>query len=503
MILSVAITASSQAAVDAGLSVLARGGNAVDGAVATALAACVADPCNVGIGGYGGYMTVHRKDGRARCVRFGLWAPSTMAPETLRRAYPESGPACSAVPNVVAGLARALLEFGTLSWGDVSSPAIALAREGVAANGTTLRAFAQVRGAEFLKTCFELEETDAGGEGGMVFRQPRLALTLEYMAKHGPEWFYTGPIGQAACDAWRRAGVDIPLSDWAEGLRAVHVVPPARFEIDGLALHSAPLGVSGSACLFGVLGAAKRVGRGQGLATGEALAELASLMSAIWQYRFATEGGNNFSGIEAAQWVVRALDHSPHHGGLGPDPGHTTHLNVVDAEGTMVAATLTLGPGWFGGRWAIEDTGVLMNNGMHNFSRVAPVLEFGRYYGVSNMSPTVAETATGRRLAIGCPGARRIPMIVGMALARHAFFGHSLQDAVSAGRLHAEDAHQVTYELARLGSATGDALRKRFATVEVEKQYSGPLTAIGLDADGRVEIALDDRETSGFGALDN
>lgn len=56
--MATAVTASSQAAVDAGLGILGCGGNAVDAAVAAALASCVADPCNTGIGGYGGYMVV-------------------------------------------------------------------------------------------------------------------------------------------------------------------------------------------------------------------------------------------------------------------------------------------------------------------------------------------------------------------------------------------------------------------------------------------------------------
>jgi gamma-glutamyltranspeptidase / glutathione hydrolase len=56
-----AVTASSQEAADAGVRVLCAGGNAVDGAIAAALATCVADPSNAGLGGYGGFMLVKRR----------------------------------------------------------------------------------------------------------------------------------------------------------------------------------------------------------------------------------------------------------------------------------------------------------------------------------------------------------------------------------------------------------------------------------------------------------
>jgi len=104
--MSAAVTASTQHAADAGAEILRAGGNAMDAAVAAALATGVADPCNMGIGGYGGFLVVHdaATPERARCVQFPLCAPLGIAPAALARTYPEEGPECSAVPGVVAGL---------------------------------------------------------------------------------------------------------------------------------------------------------------------------------------------------------------------------------------------------------------------------------------------------------------------------------------------------------------------------------------------------------------
>ncbi len=494
------VTASSEAAANAGMAILRQGGTAVDGAVATALASCVADPCNTGIGGYGGFMVISFADGRQACVRFAFWAPSTIPAEGLKRSYPSSGPECSAVPNVVAGLARALADFGTLSWDTVSRPAIDLARHGVTANPTTLAAFEEYAGSAFIPQCFKFDDVDAGKGRALIFRQPRLAATLEQMAEQGPAWFYTGPLGPAACEAWRHVCVEVPLDDWVRGPESVEVVPPAHFDVGGMRVCSAPLGFSGSASLFAILEAARRSARQGSLETPEALNDLVAAMASIWQYRLSTPAGNTFTDVTIDQWVSRALSHHATTTPLARGPGHTAHLNVLDKAGTLVALTFTLGPRWFGGGWALADSGVVMNAGMENFARAKPFRHNGRLFGVSNMAPSIARLRDGSRLAVGCPGARRIPANIALVLARHGLLGVGLQSAVSGGRVHAEDLQEVFYEKARLHPQSHQALAQRFAQVTEEgwRRYYGPLTALLARGDGSVEFGLDDRGAPGY-----
>jgi len=262
-------------------------------------------------------------------------------------------------------------------------------------------------------------------------------------------------------------------------------------------IQAAPLGLSGSACLFAVATAAARIAS---LATIDGLAELAVAIARVWQHRFSMPSGNDFSGIDLKEWVEVSLESRTTLEVQVAQTGHTAHLNAVDSEGMIAALTFTHGPAWFGGRWVIPGTGVIMNGGMHNFTRPGLVHHKGRRFGVSNMTPTIADTSDGVRIALGCPGARRIPTNIALALARHCFGREPLQAAVSAGRIHTEEMSTVYFEEDRLGAAVGRALSGRFEFVKREENdnYFGPLTAIRYACSGSIEAAVDDRETPGF-----
>jgi len=211
-----AVTASTDAAARVGAEILLEGGNAVDAVVAAAFASCVADPCNTGIGGYGGFLIVRGPDGPSRCVDFDTWAPAAIPAEALRRSYPETGPDATSLPAVVAGLAKAVDAFGTMTWQRVIAPAVMLASDGVEANGTTLSAFTAFKDHPAIGECFEFEETlDGGGNPRLRFRQPALAATLRVLAEQGPDWFYQGPLAAAMQSELRHVGVMTNAREWA------------------------------------------------------------------------------------------------------------------------------------------------------------------------------------------------------------------------------------------------------------------------------------------------
>ena len=489
------VTASTREAAEAGAQMLRAGGNAVDAAVAAALATGVADPANMGLGGYGGFMVVHdaATPERGACIQFPLCAPQGLVPEALARGYPEEGPQCSSVPGVVAGLARALEEHGSMAWAQLSAPAIRLAHEGVAANALMRRAFAENRGRRVIGECFEIEEDAAHG---FVFRQPALARTLERLAAEGPGWFYDGPLGEAACAAWQAAGVPITIGEWRRQPEAVEALAAPRFEAGGVRLFAPTLGLTGSACTFATFAAAARLGA-KAIRTEEGLAELAAAMARIWQYRFADAVRNDFAGTDIARWVEAAIEGTPDATRPTHAPAHTAHVNAADARGLVASVSATQGHAWFGGRWAIPGTGVVMNGGMHGFTQGALVRRGSRWMGVSNMCPTIALSPDGSRVAVGCPGARRIPSNVALVLARHLLAHEPLQGAVSGGRFHAEELHRVFFEPGRTSPQLLERLQRRFPLVEPQPtaDYYGPLSAVRA-RDGVFEPAVDDREAA-------
>ena len=123
----------SAPACDAGASILAKGGNAVDAAVATAFALAVTHPSAGNIGG-GGFMIVRTPAGDVTSFEYREKAPlkstKTMylgADGKIERSLTNAGYLAPGVPGTVRGLELAHKKFGKLPWKDVVSPAVALA----------------------------------------------------------------------------------------------------------------------------------------------------------------------------------------------------------------------------------------------------------------------------------------------------------------------------------------------------------------------------------------
>src|SRR5690348_1275936 len=132
------VISSSSIASDVGASILRRGGNAVDAAVATAFALAVTYPGAGNIGG-GGFMVVRLRDGTATTIDYRERAPlastRTMyldANGKIDRMRTATGYLAPGVPGTVRGLALAHRKFGKLPWREVVTPAARLALHGFA-----------------------------------------------------------------------------------------------------------------------------------------------------------------------------------------------------------------------------------------------------------------------------------------------------------------------------------------------------------------------------------
>ena len=139
-----AVAGGHPATVAAGVEILEDGGNAADAAVASALAACVAETVMTGLLGGGHAIYFDAASGRVRNLDCFVAVPGLgvepRTPELIHLDVPFGaelvhyavGPASCAVPGLPAGLVALAREHGRLPWRRLVEPALALARDGVA-----------------------------------------------------------------------------------------------------------------------------------------------------------------------------------------------------------------------------------------------------------------------------------------------------------------------------------------------------------------------------------
>src|SRR5213594_4857627 len=257
---------------EVGARILARGGNAVDAAVATAFAMTVVEPFMSTIAGAGTMLVHLAKRGETVALDFNGCAPTRAHASMFRvttgisrglfawpnveNAANERGWLAPAVPGSVAGLSLALERYGTLALRDAIQPAIELARGGFITDWY-----------QALSTARQLEELAAAGEAGRVYLRngrsvyrpptgmeegdrttyPDLARSLELIAHDGPSAFYRGEIAQAIHDAMAAHGGLITRDDLAA--YSVRVGPPLTGTYRGLELAFAPGATGGVTAL--------------------------------------------------------------------------------------------------------------------------------------------------------------------------------------------------------------------------------------------------------------
>ena len=400
-----AVVAQNTLAAEIGARALAAGGNAIDAAVTTAMAIGCVEPWMSGIGGIG-YMAVWiAKERRAYVVDYGPIAARKLDPKT----YPiiaaqgasdlfgwapvvedrnVKGYHSIAVPGQVDGMATALQRFGTRSWRQVMEPAIEIAERGLLCDWYATLMI--TTGAAYLS---EFETSRAtylpngfppvvGWDGAPPrVKLGRLAETLKRLRDAGPRDYYEGEIARKLVADLNQGGSPISLDDLAN--YHARVVDPVTFERNGATIHTVPYLTAGPTMkrTFELIGNRTN---GSGPPDADAFVAVAEALHTAYEERLRTMGDAH-------------------------TPSCTTHFNVVDAEGNMVALTQTL-LSLFGSRVMLPQTGIMMNNGIMWFDP-----EPGRPNSVApgkrplcNICATVVSKGGEGWFAIGASGGRRI-----------------------------------------------------------------------------------------------
>jgi gamma-glutamyltranspeptidase/glutathione hydrolase len=217
------IVATSQTlASQAGAQILARGGSAVDAAIAANAVLGVVEPMNNGIGGDLFAIYWDAKTGALSGLNSSGWAPQRLTPEFLKQKgiteMPALGIYSVTVPGCVAGWRALHRKFGRLPWTELFRPAIYYAQNGFPVTEFISAYWKADRGrlAEDVNARRLFLLNGASPEVGQVFRNPEYAQALETLAHGGADAFYRGTIAQAMLKTSDRLGGVMTAADLAD-----------------------------------------------------------------------------------------------------------------------------------------------------------------------------------------------------------------------------------------------------------------------------------------------
>jgi len=442
------VSAQNTLAAGVGANVLSQGGNAVDAAITTALAMGVLEPWMSGIGG-GGLMSVYCAAGKTtHVIDFSMIASNSLDPAayvpvggegTDMFAWPRvkgdanvSGYKSICVPGAIDGFSRALERFGTIDFARALAPAIDLAEIGVAVNWFTtlvlaisaneMAPFAEI--SRIFLPGGHVPVAPANGSPAPVIRQPRLAKTLRHLAENGPRSFYQGPLAEGLAMDTQAGGGFLTIDDLA-GYRA-KIVKPLRFFYRDATIHTTPGLTAGPTLRLALENLSPALSPGSPL-DADALLAVAKSLKAAYESRLAKMGHAAAAG--------RA------------ENSCTTHINVVDAQGNMVALTNTL-LSRFGSKIVLPQSGVLMNNGIMWFD-TSPAKPNSIAPGVrplSNMCPTIVTRNGAPSFALGAAGGRQIVSAVCRLISLIIDHDMSLEDAIHQPRIDVSGQDEITLD---------------------------------------------------------
>jgi len=363
------VAASQPLAAQAGLRMLANGGNAVDAALAAAICLTVVEPTGCGLGSDA--FAILWDGAQLHGLNASGRSPAAWTPEQFDGGVPQRGWGAVTVPGAISAWALLSKAHGRLPFAQLFGPAIGYARGGFAVSPTIAGLWA--KGADLLKDqpgfadCFM-----PGGrapKAGETFRNPALAATLEAIAESHGEAFYRGALAEKIAEAARANGAALDEADMAahEADWCGTIQMPFR----GHELHEIPPNGQGIAALI-ALGLVDRTGIAdfgpddpaalhlQIEATKLALADAAAHVADADAMAFGPEALLNAGYLDSRAALIdvaRAGDP----GAGAPVTGGTVYLSAADAEGRMVSFIQSNYMG-FGAGVVVPGTGIHMQN---------------------------------------------------------------------------------------------------------------------------------------------
>ncbi|MCL2385118.1 MAG: gamma-glutamyltransferase, partial [Alphaproteobacteria bacterium] len=444
------VVAQEAKAAKIGVDILQQGGNAVDAAVATALAMSVTLPRAGNLGG-GGFMLIYlAKEKKTTVIDYREAAPQDTPRDVFLDEAGEAVPAKSrdsglavGVPGTVAGLTLALQKYGSgkFSLSELAAPAITLARSGIEVTDDLADSLpmAKVRLRRWLSSArIFLHPDQSIFQRGERLVQSDLAQSLEAIGHDGAKAFYEGPIAEKIVASVRAAGGRMtaedlksykaieraPLYGTYRGYEIAAVPPPSSGGVHIIELLNmlegfplAKLGPNSAASLHLMAEAMKLAYADRAEYLGDpdhVFIPVEGLISKAYAERLRAEISTTKARFAQD---IKPLDPLPY------ESDQTTHFSIVDQDGNAVANTYTLNFSYGLGLVA-DGTGILLNNELDDFvAKSGAVNAYGltgetanlpgpRRRPLSSMAPTMVFRDGELKLVTGSPGGSRIITIV-------------------------------------------------------------------------------------------
>jgi gamma-glutamyltranspeptidase/glutathione hydrolase len=520
-----------------GADILAKGGNAIDAAVATGFALAVTLPRAGNIGG-GGFMMIYlAEENKTIAIDYREMAPSEAFKDMFlnsegdvdnRKA--QFSIQSSGVPGTVAGLVHAQENYGKLSLKQVLKPAINLARNGITVTITL---------AESLAARSERLQSDAGTkkyffkkdgaeyQPGDVIRQRDLAATLARIAANGAAGFYQGKTAAMIVDQMERTGGLITSADLEDYVALERT--PVCGDYRESKVCAMPPPSSGGIHMVQMLNILEGWDlKALGHNSADYIHRLVESMRRAYADRSLYLGDSDFFPVPVAQLTDKKyastlrqqidLDHASRSGDVRPglvdsaESTETTHFSAWDQWGNVVSNTYTLNFS-YGSGISVDGAGFLLNNEMDDFSaKPGSPNGYGLVGGIANsiqpgkrplssMTPTIVFDPAGAPiLATGSPGGSTIITVVMQMLLNVLEFDMGIAEATAASRIHHQWLPDNVYYESGVSADTLRLLREMGHIVNDQPRRLGASESIEANGDGVLFGAADPRR-HGSGAV--
>ena len=457
------VSSANPLATEAGLEILAGGGNAYDAAVAVASSLGVVEPMMSGIGGYGATVIHDAESGETRFL-----GASSRVPEEIDASvfYPpapgyfenRSGAAAISTPGAVNDWETLWEEYGSLEWERILRPAIGYAEDGFVLNAEN---------ANWISTEFDTfpanarEIYGAGGaplQAGDTLIQEDLGSSLRRISDEGAGAIYGGELGEAMASAAQQSGGFLSTQDlqrnsaeWEptigidyRGARVATAPPPntswnylTRLGVMGQ-FDPAALGHNSAAYLDLYARVTEQAFYERYQYAADPEVEPTPLDTILSEEYFADQAANIDPALASSAGSPEGPDIEL--ASVRKDAGkreHTTHFVVADREGNVVSMTQTLG-NIFGSKVMPEETGIWLNNSI-SYARFEDGAEeadlVGGRFRLPGISPTLVLRGGRPEIVLGTHGGYYITQTTPQMLMNLIDFGFDVQQSISAPRI--------------------------------------------------------------------